>query len=98
MPGTVVTVTLPSSVMSTGTPTIHIGGWSDWLYKKTTWKRLPEMLRKFTVKSETTIIASAYGGLIYVTLPKNLNLGVISVTVTGRCSFVKLFFDKYAVA
>jgi hypothetical protein len=84
MPGTLVTVTLPPSVTTDGTTVIHIGGWTDLLYKKTTWYRLPEVVRRYSVTgTSTTTIASAYGGLIYVTLPKNLNLGSIIVSVTG---------------
>jgi hypothetical protein len=83
MPGTEVTVTLPSSVINPAT-TIHIGGWTDLLYTKSTWKRLPEVVRKYTVDSTTMTIGSAYGGLIYVTLAKGLSLGPIDVTVTGE--------------
>jgi hypothetical protein len=84
MPGTVVTFTMPSVLATAGTTVIHIGGWTDVLYKKTTWYRLPEVVRRYSVSgTTTTTIASAYGGLIYVTLPKGLNLGSISVTVTG---------------
>jgi hypothetical protein len=83
MPGTVVKVTVPSSVVATGTTTVHIGGWTDLLYSKTTWRRLPDIVRKYAISSTTTDIASAYGGLIYLTLPKGLNLGSIRVTVTG---------------
>ena len=86
MPGTLVTVTLPSSVVTAGGATLHIGGWTDWLYKKTTWVRLPEVVRRYSVTAQSTTIASAYGGLIYVTLPEALTLGSISVTVTGGYS------------
>lgn len=46
MSGTVVTVSVPASLVGAGA-TLHIGGWSDVLYKKTTWYRLPEMVRWF---------------------------------------------------
>jgi hypothetical protein len=82
MPGTLVTVTLPSTVVTPGVTTVHIGGWTDLLYKKSTWYRLPDVVRRYTVSSTTTTIASAYGGLIYVDLPKG-NQGSISVSVTG---------------
>jgi hypothetical protein len=86
MPGTLVTVTLPSIVVARGGATVHIGGWTDLRYKTTTWYRLPEVVRRYTVSSTITTIASAYGGLIYVDLPKNLKgleQGMVSVTVTG---------------
>jgi hypothetical protein len=83
MPGTLVALTLPSAVVTRGGTTVHIGGWTDLLYKKTTWYRLPEVVRRYTLSNTTTTIASAYGGLIYVTLPQGSNLGTISVIVTG---------------
>lgn len=45
MPGTVVTVTVPASLASVGGVDLHIGGWTDKLYRKTEWVRLPEIVR-----------------------------------------------------
>lgn len=44
MAGTVVTVTVPGSVVSAGGATLHIGGWTDTIYKKADWPRLPQIV------------------------------------------------------
>ena len=84
MPGKNVTVTVPSSIATAGSATLHIGGWTDKLYAKTLWKRLPDVVKFFSISSTSVNIVSAYGGLIYLTLPTGLSLGSISVTVTGE--------------
>ena len=47
-------------------------------------KRLPQILRKFTGNAAETVIGSALGGLIYITVPPNKGLGTLSVNVTGK--------------
>ena len=83
MPGRPVTVTVPASIASLQQATLHIGGWTDGLYKHTEWARLPEIVRRYSIAANTTTIGSALGGLIYITLPGGLSLGSVSVQVTG---------------
>lgn len=79
------TIELPSSLLGLPGPiTLHIGGWTDTLYHKEEWYRLPEIVRFYRVKSASTVIASALGGLIYITLPEGLAKGEVTVTVTGE--------------
>jgi hypothetical protein len=87
MPGRVVTITVPQAVVAAGEAMLHIGGWTDLLYERDKWARLPEVVRKFMVTSRVTSIASAHGGLIYLILPGGLKLGRINVQVAGKlCS------------
>ncbi|WIA13984.1 hypothetical protein OEZ85_002547 [Tetradesmus obliquus] len=41
------------------------------------------MVRFYTVSSARTVIGSAFGGLIYITLPEGLKLADQTITVTG---------------
>ncbi|KAF8059185.1 TCAF2 [Scenedesmus sp. PABB004] len=86
-PGAVVKLTLPAALLGldsdAGAVTAHIGGWTDTLYEKDEWARLPEVVRSFSLTKATTRVASALGGLIYVVLPQGLALGPLNVTVEG---------------
>jgi hypothetical protein len=83
MAGRPVTVRLPPGLLSKPGVRLHVGGWKDVLYTKAVWARLPEVVRWFSVTSETTRIASALGGLIYITLPAGLDVGSVTVEVAG---------------
>ncbi|GAB4822327.1 hypothetical protein N2152v2_009373 [Parachlorella kessleri] len=83
MAGQLVTVRVPPQLLGKGPVWLHIGGWTDPLYKKAQWVRLPELVRWFSARSTATQIASAHGGLIYITLPAGLSLGPLPVHITG---------------
>ena len=46
--------------------------------------RLPEIVRRFDISSATITVGSASGGLLYVTLPPNLQLGSLAIQVSGE--------------
>ena len=52
--------------------------------RKTEWKRLPEIVRRFDIRTTTTTIGSALGGLIYVVVPANQKLGRLDIQVSGK--------------
>jgi hypothetical protein len=57
---------------------------------------MPELVRFHTVKSTRTVRSSAFGGLIYITLPEGMNLPDQTITVTGgscRCSLTWPWHD-----
>lgn len=89
MAGQPVTVTIPQALLralpvGSAPITLHIGGWTDNIYKdRAEFTRLPEMVRFYTVSSARTVIGSAFGGLIYITLPEGLKLADQTITVTG---------------
>ncbi|KAI7843452.1 hypothetical protein COHA_002930 [Chlorella ohadii] len=93
MAGQVVQVTVPDSLVATGGATLHIGGWTDWLHRKVEWARLPDMVRRFSINSATTRIGSAFGGLIYITVPSGRNLGALSVQVSGGAIWAPYFAE-----
>ncbi len=90
-PGTVVTVTLPpalAALAATKLINLQIGCHTDRLWKKTDWYRLPEVVRRFPARGDTTKIGSSIGGLIYIILPTGLSLGPVKVTITGAWMLV----------
>lgn len=83
LPGRVVTITVPANVAPISDVSFHIGGWTDSLYHKTEWHRVPKAVRSYPMTGTTTKIASALGGLIYIRFPSNQNIGRTNLVVSG---------------
>ncbi len=81
-PGEVVTVRVPASATSAGWKII-LGAHKDSLWHLDTWKRFPDVSRSFPVKTAETKVANAFGGLIYVDLPKAADTGEVKVEIAG---------------
>lgn len=81
-PGEVVTVTLPASAANKGL-SLRIGAHKDKLWGKESWRRVPEITRVWPLTQATTKTANAFGGLVYVVVPKNSKLGTIKVTINN---------------
>ncbi|MCK5804901.1 MAG: M60 family metallopeptidase [Lentisphaeria bacterium] len=69
-PGDLVTVTFPAEFAKNGYK-IRIGSTTCNLWSKAVWTRAPQVTRTFAVKAATTKIASPFGGLLYVVVPKD---------------------------
>ena len=82
-PGELVTVTVPSSVARTERLNVRVGAHSDANWKRPEWTRMPVISRRFPISSTTTHVANAFGGLIYIKVPVNANLGKVTVTIEG---------------
>ncbi len=81
-PGELITVTVPSAVAAAGLH-VRVGAHSDANWNRTEWTRMPEIGRRFPISSTTTLAANAFGGLIYVEVPVNADLGRITVMIEG---------------
>ena len=46
--------------------------------------RLPEIVRRFDIAATTITVGSASGGLLYVAVPPNLQLGPLAIQVSGE--------------
>lgn len=79
-PGSVATVTVPSSLVGVGA-SILVGAHTWDHVKKPTIKRMDRVFKIYPIKSTTVTIANPLGGGIYVNVPLNSNLGVIYVTL-----------------
>lgn len=62
---------------------IRVGVHSDRIWRRTEWKRMPEISRCFPISTATTPVANAFGGLIYVEVLVDVDLGTITVEIEG---------------
>ncbi len=81
-PGEVITVDAPEDAVGKKLK-IRIGAHSDKLWSKPEWKRSPEICRVYQVDSPQTLAANAFGGLIYIVVPRRCELGKIKVKIAG---------------
>ena len=80
-PGEAITVTASGIDGSEGLE-LQIGIHDDLLWDKDAWQRMPEMVRRGTLR-ETTLMASPYGGPVFIRVPVGASLGDIEVTIEG---------------
>ncbi len=81
-PGALVTVAMPAKV-GQGFRVV-IGCHRDQIWHKPSWRRAPRITRSFDVTSARTEAACAFGGLIFISVPKGRgSLGTIEVTISG---------------
>ena len=82
-PGELVTVTMPAAVASAGRFHVRVGVHKGDISVREEWTRMPVISRRFRVVSVTTLVANAFGGLIYIEVPHKANLGKIAVRIEG---------------
>ncbi len=82
-PGELVTVTVPAEVAAVGGFHVRVGAHSDRIWHRSEWTRMPEISRRFPVSATKTLVANAFGGLIYIEVPADAGLGSISVEIEG---------------
>jgi hypothetical protein len=80
--GARVTVTVPTTAIGAGL-TALIGSWTDDNFSTDAWSRMPVVTRSYPLQTTSTTVASAFGGLIYISVPPGASVGSIAVTVTG---------------
>lgn len=81
-PGTVATITVPSSLVNAGYQ-IRVGAHSWDLSNRPFIRRLDRATLRFPITATTVKVSSPYGGGIYIEVPIGANAGVVNVTVTG---------------
>jgi hypothetical protein len=81
-PGDLIEVSVPASAAGRGLA-VRIGAHKDRLWHKPFWRRVPEITREFLLKGQVTSAANAFGGAVYIVVPKNCSMGAISITVNG---------------
>jgi hypothetical protein len=81
-PGELIRVQVPPSAADKKL-TIRIGCHSDALWHLPEWKRPPEISRREPITQALATAANPFGGLIYLEVPSDCPLGVISVTIGG---------------
>lgn len=80
--GEVSTVSFPKAAINAGM-VLRVGAHSDRLWGKESWKRHPEISRRFQVQASKMKIATAHGGLIYIEAPYTANSAPFKVHFTN---------------
>jgi len=81
-PGSLGTVTVPSSLVNAGY-SVLVGAHTWDKTSKSTLLRLDRVITTFPITSETTHIANPLGGGIYLIVPNLANLGVVNIQVAN---------------
>ena len=81
-PGDVVTVTLPSEIVDSGTYVL-VGAHSDKLWSKTQLHRHPEIVRWWYVDDVSMEVGNAFGGPIYIAIEPGSTLGDFQVNFSN---------------
>ncbi len=82
-PGELVSIMVPSEVAAAGGFQVRVGAHSDRLWHLPEWTRMPEISRRFPISETKTQVANAFGGLIYVEVPDDANMGRVIVRIEG---------------
>ena len=80
MAGKPITVKVPEGVTSLR---VRIGAHSDRLWQKPKWQRAPEVSGSWKLTERETTVASAFGGLVYIEVPKRAKPAVHEVRISG---------------
>ena len=81
-PGQVVTVTAPDEALGEGLR-VRIGIHTDDLSDCDRYLRCPRITREAPITNRTTRIASAFGGLVEIVVPRGCKRGTVDLTIAG---------------
>lgn len=79
-PGDVVRVEIPPAAVPAGLK-VRVGCHQDTLWHRDEWRRFPEVTVEASLTQPETGIASAFGGLIYLVVPRDCQAGQIRVQI-----------------
>jgi hypothetical protein len=77
-PGAVISISGAARGLS-----VRIGAHTDRLWQKKEWNRAPEVSRRWPLQAGTTRVANAFGGHVYIEVPKNARPEVREVEIAG---------------
>lgn len=81
-PGAPITVTIPADKAGRGLD-VQIGIHTDENWNLANWTRVPKVYRRDVLVQAVTETACAFGGLVFIRVPPNTNLGTFNVTISG---------------
>ena len=81
-PGALIEVETPQEAVDIGLK-VRIGAHTDKLWNKSEWRRAPQIATAEAIQSKTTYAANAFGGLIYIDVPRNQHEKTIQAVVKG---------------
>jgi len=80
--GEVLTIRVPEEAAGKGLA-VRIGAHSDTLWHLPIWRRCPDICRTFPLDKLETKVSSAFGGLVYIVVPRGCRLGKVRVEIDG---------------
>ncbi len=81
-PGDVITVRIPKDAVALGLR-LRIGAHKDLIWHKKTWKRAPAITAVRSLDRGESRVASPFGGLVYLVVPRGLAARSVSVDIEG---------------
>ncbi len=81
-PGEPIEITIPAAAAGRGLG-VRIGCHTDTLWHLEEWKRAPEITRRDPLDQPRTLVASPFGGLVYIEVPDGFPLKTVDVTISG---------------
>ncbi len=76
---------------------VRIGAHTDKTYHLAAWHRPPEISRAFAIEKTATAAANAFGGMIYIEVPGNCDLGTIDVKISNAVEAPLFILGKTSV-
>ena len=86
-PGETVTVQIPADAVRRGLR-LRVGAHTDTLFHLDAWRRYPDVSSGFALTAEVTRAGTAFGGLIYIDVPRAEALGGRSVATYGGYGWI----------
>ena len=80
-PGETISVTVPPEAARLGLQ-VRIGAHTDTLWQLRKWERAPEITRTFPIREMHTVAANAFGGPIYIVVPRGRHANRIPITIS----------------
>jgi len=62
---------------------LQVGAHTDTLWHLDSWSRSPQVTRHWPIEGDSITVGSAFGGLLYVTVPAGTDRGEVQLTITG---------------
>ncbi|KAG2492932.1 hypothetical protein HYH03_008841 [Edaphochlamys debaryana] len=93
-PGKLITVKVTTPAILGKGFRVQIGAHTDDLTNKPQWKRVPVVVSSWPLVNATLTIGSPMGGLIFVTVPRDAQLGQATVTITGAVRAPRYEYGK----
>ena len=86
-PGETVVAKAPADATARGWK-VRVGCHSDGLWRQAKWRRLPEISRVFALDAAEIAVANAFGGLIYIDIPRDPARGGFQVPTFGGYGWI----------
>ncbi len=95
--GEPITVRMPEAAADKGLR-VRIGCHTDGIWHHDSWMRFPEISRSYALSGTTTTVASPFGGLIYIEVPRGCSLGALELSIEGAVDAPRFVLGETTLA